>query len=797
MADPSYLDRHTGDPAPSDFTALREAGIAMLQELCGETWTDYNLHDPGVTLLEQLCYGLTDLAYRTGFAAEDYLFDASGRIDRDRFALVPPEEALSCRPLTVDDYKRLFADALPALRNVWIEPAGDGRLPGLFSIRFQPASGLADIKNLVDKLDALYHAHRNLGEDLAEIREVDLFRYRLAGTIEIDAQRSPAEILADIYFACLELVSPPIPQRPYGVIDGTDWDRLFEGPLGLHGHIDAAAFRPWGGVGLSDLTHAVGEVPGVRGVVSLRLLDDDDRPCAAATGDRAAWRIPYLVVPTGQPDIQLELRLAGQPRPVVVSDFLDRLRRLRFAEDSRRHTRPAGESVSPLPTGAAADFADYTPVQHHLPPAYGLGAHAPPESAPLERRAQAHQLQGYLLLFDQLMANFMQGVQDWPRLFSLEKGLERSYFHQLIDAATLPGVEALYPDGPGAVAEGLRRALDHLDDFPERRGRALDFLLAMHGEQFSLNALHNTYADKGPQLEGELLRTKLAFAARAPALNARRQGAIDYRRPPGADNVPALVEKVALLLGLDVPLGRPMTAALQAGGFRHVSDAELGETAGIEISDNLAPGEPAVALTADPALEDAPAGDSFLARGLLCPSLMNGGGELERYRILADGAAFRLYFRLDDGRHCLLSTHPDRRSAMHEAHRLSRRITRLTAESLGLHLVEHLPLRPADPSAADVDFLASRATLVLPDWSPRLQSAPFRRLAEETVFLCSPAHLHVQLLWLDFATMERFEMLLGPWLVKKQDPAASAEDEAGRLREFLILHAPDAGLRRV
>ena len=33
----------------------------LLQELCGETWTDYNLHDPGVSILEQLCYGLTDL----------------------------------------------------------------------------------------------------------------------------------------------------------------------------------------------------------------------------------------------------------------------------------------------------------------------------------------------------------------------------------------------------------------------------------------------------------------------------------------------------------------------------------------------------------------------------------------------------------------------------------------------------------------------------------------------------------------------------------------------------------------
>ena len=106
-------------------------------------------------------------------------------------------------------------------------------------------------------------------------------------------------------------------------------------------------------------------------------------------------------------------------------------------------------------------------------------------------------------------------------------------------------------------------------------------------------------------------------------------------------------------------------------------------------------------------------------------------------------------------------------------------------------------LRPVDPGARAADFLASRATLVLPDWSPRLRSPPFRRLAEETVFLCSPAHLHVQLLWLDFAEMEDFERLHGQWLGKKLDPAASAEDEAGRLREFLIRHAPEAGLRRV
>jgi hypothetical protein len=68
MKTPEHIEKIVPDRDGLDFDALRKAGIAMLQELCGEKWTDYNLHDPGVTILEQLCYGITDLAYRSEFA---------------------------------------------------------------------------------------------------------------------------------------------------------------------------------------------------------------------------------------------------------------------------------------------------------------------------------------------------------------------------------------------------------------------------------------------------------------------------------------------------------------------------------------------------------------------------------------------------------------------------------------------------------------------------------------------------------------------------------------------------------
>ena len=58
----------------ADFAALRSAGIAALQRLCGSVWTDFNLHDPGVTTLEQLAYGLTDLAYQANSSSLCFSF---------------------------------------------------------------------------------------------------------------------------------------------------------------------------------------------------------------------------------------------------------------------------------------------------------------------------------------------------------------------------------------------------------------------------------------------------------------------------------------------------------------------------------------------------------------------------------------------------------------------------------------------------------------------------------------------------------------------------------------------------
>ncbi|MCI5224583.1 MAG: hypothetical protein D3924_18435, partial [Candidatus Electrothrix sp. AR4] len=52
----SIPKKKKSDSDEFEFAGLRRQGLEYAQQFSGELWTDYNLHDPGVTILEQLCF---------------------------------------------------------------------------------------------------------------------------------------------------------------------------------------------------------------------------------------------------------------------------------------------------------------------------------------------------------------------------------------------------------------------------------------------------------------------------------------------------------------------------------------------------------------------------------------------------------------------------------------------------------------------------------------------------------------------------------------------------------------------
>ena len=54
MKAPETISRLPPQSASMQFDTLLKQGVAACQQLGGDLWTDFNEHDPGVTILEQL-----------------------------------------------------------------------------------------------------------------------------------------------------------------------------------------------------------------------------------------------------------------------------------------------------------------------------------------------------------------------------------------------------------------------------------------------------------------------------------------------------------------------------------------------------------------------------------------------------------------------------------------------------------------------------------------------------------------------------------------------------------------------
>src|SRR5271165_7067969 len=91
-------------PPALDYPLLRQEGIDLIARLAGKRWTDFNSHDPGITILETLCYALTDLGYRINYDMRDLLGSQEGD---PYLSLFSPAKILTCNPVTATDLRKL------------------------------------------------------------------------------------------------------------------------------------------------------------------------------------------------------------------------------------------------------------------------------------------------------------------------------------------------------------------------------------------------------------------------------------------------------------------------------------------------------------------------------------------------------------------------------------------------------------------------------------------------------------------------------------------------------------------
>ncbi|MGC7402974.1 hypothetical protein ACPWR0_03960 [Pandoraea pneumonica] len=818
MSAPESIARLAPDPYGLDFDALRRAGITTLQALCGERWTDYNLHDPGVTILEQLCYAITELAYRSDFAPEDYLVGPEGTIDYRRHALHPADEILPSQVLTVDDYRKLFYDSIPELEDVWLscEPetsAAAGGVRGLYRVLVKLSETLsgelsgeaqaAMEAGVRKRIFEVFNAHRNLGEDLADVQVVPAQAVYLSGDVQIHSERDPASIFADIYFRCAQAVLSGFQVERYvkAFAAGVPLDTLFSGPRTVHGFIaGTGAQAPGSPIAISKLVGLVQDVDGVAHVHRLALCDADGNPVGA---DMAAGAVLRLRFPGDAQSAFLRLHFAssavgGVAAPVahaveqrredkarvVLDDARVALAKARFEFDTLRNTPQSVVGIVPAPQGETRALRDYFSIQHQFPAIYGINHFGVLPSAPLAHHVSAKQLKGYLYLAEQLMANYLENLQSVGRMFSVDD-LHQTYFSQWIGDDALPDIESLYVEAPDDVRSALTRIVSRKDRAEDRRSRLLDVLLAMYGETFSQKSLRrfDDYQDK--HATHWLVNNKLEFLRHIAALSRDRATAFDVGMPDlRADkrpNVAGVHAKIAILLGLPAqPSTQPLSEALLRWRLRlradNVAKVEDYERAAARLVVMAGRGAARGSGTQDEAARDG-GRDDMLPVGLLVH-----GVRLENYVLEQHGDEVHVHFQTHDDRLGNVRLAKFRRAgAVTHADRyvqtLRDFLCELNVQSEGFYLVEHVLLRPRQPGAGAVDdaFFGARVSLVFPAWSARFSDPDFRNLAQETVCRNLPAHLLPEFHWLDFVTMRDFEHRYDLWRTRLRDDVTRAD----------------------
>ncbi|MBD2753192.1 hypothetical protein [Spirosoma validum] len=478
-------------PEYLDFDRLRAEGISHIQALAGQTWTDHNSHDPGITILELLCYALTDLGYRTNLDIRDLLaqpLSSSANITStvdDNFPTAA--HSLSCNPLTILDLRKLLVDTA-GVRNAWLSVVGptdeaNPDEPALIidletrqlkmiasTSKEEPRIYVNGLYNVLLELDDAYlaqqeangetatsvtnrilaqvseklHAHRNLCEDYLAIRVLRDEKISLCGEIELTTNALPDDVMLNILDRVQEFLSPTISFYTINemLAKGATTDEIFEGlPLKLKdsfGFIDTKQLENAERrqvIHVSDIYRVLLGIDGITAVKNLRLVNLTN----GTNLEGEEWILP-LTPDTFRPVLDALKSINSlvlSKRNVVYSIDTDRVLKFFAKKIANRlkvpkkpteldlpitlgtyRNEPVDERNTSLTDGLGYHFS----IQNDLPAVYGTSGVSFPANANTaderQRHAQALQLKGYLLFFDQLLANYLSQLANVRSLFS-------------------------------------------------------------------------------------------------------------------------------------------------------------------------------------------------------------------------------------------------------------------------------------------------------------------------------------------------------------------------------------------
>ncbi|MDX8339931.1 hypothetical protein SLH46_12095 [Draconibacterium sp. IB214405] len=586
-----------------DYQFLREKGQEYIEKLASSIWTDYNSHDPGITILEMLCYAITDLGARISLPIEDLLVPLdSSKSTEDQF--FDALQILPSKPVTENDYRKLFID-IKGVKNCWLQKfektvyvdckndllsydpddfnaidddlRRNFQLNGLYKLTVDfdelddkefphKADKDAEIERITNLIISCYHENRNLCEDLIKVSEVETHGIQVCASIEVEPEADEELVHAKVLRAIDNYFSPDLwfYSLQHMLDKGYTPDQIFDGPTLTNGFIDPEELenaRLRTEVRLSDLMQLIMKIDGVKVIKDISINDCDD-----TENENDAW---LICVHPGMKPKRCESSAFSYYKDVLPLNVNSKkvkeyIQKLEVEEQEKQALAKVGMELK-VPKGSFKNIGETTTIQNDFPETYGIGTVGLSSRATEERKAQAKQLKGYLLFFDQIFATYFAHLDKVKDLLTVDNTLAKTYFTQAVQ--DLDGFADLVNNYPLADDETLtKNLLAELDDNITRKNQLLDHLIARFAEKFSrysflMKEIYGSYADqaiinakeKFLSEYGEIKNTDGSIKNKG--ISNWRGSAFNYfQRPPeeiwDTENVAGAQKRIARLSGI-------------------------------------------------------------------------------------------------------------------------------------------------------------------------------------------------------------------------------------------------------
>jgi hypothetical protein len=487
---------------------------------------------------------------------------------------------------------------------------------------------------------------------------------------------------------------------------------------------------------------------------------------------------------------------------------------------------PAEEEIA-VREGRFRDLASYTSVQHEFPLIYGVGKEGLAKSATAARKASANQLKSYLMFFDQLMANYLAQLAHIKDLMAVKAKEYRTYFAQVPE--DIPYLDALirnpHPKNAQDAAQDIEFSVqrnhlgmapnmhkekkahpqptkkvyqDYLSSIVEgkehhriKEDATLDHLLARFSEAF---VDYSVFAHGF--LREEALKTsmqnKSLFLQDYVAISRDRNKGLDITEDPrgvwDSDSITGFERRIYRSLGIRNLKRRYLYETLRDNFY--VEQEREHQSLELFLGENL----------------QTKSDQIFIFKGNF-PQIealaIRQGIDAGNYAIEEKpGGHYDVLLHVDRERDKSIKLVSKQISIKHieQARALTRQAVNFfqefNRECEGFHLVEHILLRNDTSFLGKSDIYSFIMTMVFPAWPARFQKESFRNLVNELVMVESPAHVFVNVLWLDREEMETFERAYKEWITLKVTHAAddpTLQEAAKNLLGLVILYAGEKG----